>query len=548
MNLKHLIVANLGLDLHMGFRVHREIREIEILEVFLRIERDKAVNGDLVADDLEIGEVRRAVPVLDHIETDLGILARGLGPTHAAEQKLGFGQVGLHAHAAGPFDLLSRLNPLHEQGERGRPLHQMIDLDAELLAQGRIQGRGDGDRRLRFVRRIKHAAPVDIRRHVLDHDLAGGADALIGEIDVERAAFDAHVSHEICGNGVLEAGDAAHLDFLEVEIRLEGHRQDELAGGGPAEEVGLQADLLNVAERLVIQELHDRGGGRGRLVGDDALLGILAQVGDVEAPLAERNFASFRNDNLRGRNVDRELRARDRQLPVAGHHRRHLGNVGDAHAGKVELDVDGPFRRRGALLNGIKGAGGERDVEPAAQNLAAGGALQHPGARLAGQEFGPKLLQRVHGHGADLARNIDRGRSRRSADHGAGHRDLRVSGTNDETGERHTAVFGRQAARRRPLVDLGGTEPEFFDPEHGIVGPHGEVPGDDLVVLAAHRGERAAEGRLALSPTQRRRRDLDDIPPLQITNGDIAVVDPHRCIAVPRRGDLPRRQPHFRLA
>ncbi|WP_083239320.1 hypothetical protein [Methyloceanibacter superfactus] len=85
-DLEHLIVADLRGDLDMGLGAHREIREVELLEVLIGVERDLTVDGDIVTDDLEILQVGRAVLVLGHVEAHLRRLSGRLGPPHAAEE------------------------------------------------------------------------------------------------------------------------------------------------------------------------------------------------------------------------------------------------------------------------------------------------------------------------------------------------------------------------------------------------------------------------------------------------------------------------------
>src|SRR5665648_557679 len=80
----------------------------------------------------------------------------------------------------------------------------MIDLDAKLLAQGFIQRGRDSDRRLLAIGRVEHTLPMDFGGHVLDLDLTLGRDALFGELHVERAAVDVHVTHEVRGDGIVE--------------------------------------------------------------------------------------------------------------------------------------------------------------------------------------------------------------------------------------------------------------------------------------------------------------------------------------------------------
>src|SRR4029450_10524012 len=116
---------------------------------------------------------------------------------------------------------------------------------------------------------------------------------------------------------------------------------------------------------------------------DLALLRILSQIRDEETALAQRDLLPGWDDDLALRDVDGELDARERKLGVAGVHGRHLGQVGDAHTGNVELDVYGVGRKCSCGLNFREVAWRQAHVELAASDLAASDPLQHPSPRFA---------------------------------------------------------------------------------------------------------------------------------------------------------------------
>ena len=122
-DLEHVAVADRGSDLDMGEAVEGEIGEIEGFEMLLGIERDRAVDGDVVAEDLEVLEIGRTVLELHDVELQRCGAALRLGPAHIAENELGLGQVGLHAHALRTLGVAG-----NRKGYGQRPLQEMRTL------------------------------------------------------------------------------------------------------------------------------------------------------------------------------------------------------------------------------------------------------------------------------------------------------------------------------------------------------------------------------------------------------------------------------------
>ena len=168
----------------MGQAVHREIGEIELLEALRGIERDTALHIDVVADDLQIGEIGRAVRLGHDVQHQRRGAAGRLVPAQSVEQQLRLGEIGLDAHAA--WRSLAEMGNL--QRDRRRPMDQMVDLDPELLAHLGIEAGGHLDRRLAVVRGIEDALPGKLGRNPFDVDRAFGFDGLLGHVHVERAA------------------------------------------------------------------------------------------------------------------------------------------------------------------------------------------------------------------------------------------------------------------------------------------------------------------------------------------------------------------------
>ncbi len=290
----------------------------------------------------------------------------------------------------------------------------------------------------------------------------------------------------------------------------------------------------------MVEQLKHCRRGACRRVCDLALLGVQAEIGNEKAASTERDFAPRWDDDLALGNIDSERHAAHRQLGLFGQHRRQSGNVDDAHAAEIQLDIDGFCGKLPACAQLGDVGRTEIDGELAAHYLAASHPLEHPGARLAGKEFRPEALQHIDRHRTDHSGYADFLRARR-IDHAAGKLDRGGSCANHKTRDRHAAVLRRDAAGHLPFVDLHGGQPELLDAEHRRVGLEGEVPCRRHAMMA-HGTELAAEGRLAVAPDQRGRSDLDDVLFLEIAHIDIAPVDAQRAVRVPGRRDLPRIQ------
>ncbi len=162
-----------------------------------------------------------------------------------------------------------------------------------------------------------------------------------------------------------------------------------------AEKVGLQTDALNITERLMVEQLkHGRSSAVCR-EGDLALLWIHAEIGNEKASFAKGELAPRRRGDLALRNIDGKLHADHGQLRFAGENRGHLGDVSDAHAGNIELDIHRFGRNVLARADLGEVPRSQIHGELAAGDLSARDPLKHPAARLAGQEFRPKPLQHV---------------------------------------------------------------------------------------------------------------------------------------------------------
>src|SRR3972149_3923398 len=140
----------------------------------------------------------------------------------------------------------------------------MVDLHPELVTRFRIEASRHPDRRLALVRLIEDALPGKLRRDAPDADLALGFDGLFGEVHIERAARHVDIAEKVRGNGVVKPRRTPNLDLIELAIGQQRHGEREAALCRTAQEVGLQADTLDIAERLMIEQLKPGWGGAGR--------------------------------------------------------------------------------------------------------------------------------------------------------------------------------------------------------------------------------------------------------------------------------------------
>ncbi len=128
----------------------------------------------------------------------------------------------------------------------------MRDLEPEGLARRLVKRRADPDRRLAVVRLVENALPGKLGRHALDQDLAARIERLLGDVHVDRTALHADIADHVRGDGLIELRFAAELDVSELEVFAHRHVEHETAGGGAAERLGLHADGLHIAERLMV--------------------------------------------------------------------------------------------------------------------------------------------------------------------------------------------------------------------------------------------------------------------------------------------------------
>src|SRR3989304_3483958 len=344
-----------------------------------------------------------------------------------------------------------------------------------LGARRRIQVSRPPNGRLALVRRTEDALPGKLGRDAPDADLALGFDGLFGEVHIERAARHVDIAEKVRGNGVVKPRRTPNLDLIELEIGQQRHGEREAALCRTAQEVGLQADTLDIAERLMIEQLKHGWGGAGRRERDLAPLGVLAEIGNEKAALAKRDLLPRRYGDLALRNIDGELHPGHGQLGLAGEDRRHSGNVGDAHAGNIELDTHRFGRKLLPRFDFGEFARAEVHRKLAAQDLSAADPLQGPAARLAGKEFRPKPLQDVERHRADLAGQMNFFRAR-GIDEATGKLNRGVAGANGEARDRHAPLLRHKAPRDLPFIDLHGRKPKLLDRKIRLVGIEGTVP------------------------------------------------------------------------
>src|SRR5262249_28854759 len=118
-------------------------------------------------------------------------------------------------------------------------------------------------------------------------------------------------------------------------------------------------------------------------------------------------------------------------------------------------------------------------------------------------------------------------------------------GWNETRARRPPAFLSAELSIDPPFVDFHRRQPELLDRKRRLVRPQDEVPGCRLATCIAQRVESTTNGGFALSPDQRRGRDLDRVLRLHIMDLEIAVVDAHGTVGIPRRRDL--AAPQFEL-
>src|SRR5215210_6391558 len=216
----------------------------------------------------------------------------------------------------------------------------MRDLQPKLLARRLIERRRDPDRGLALFGLIEDALPGEIGRHAFNQDLAARLNRLLGDIHVEDATLDVYLAEYVGGDRLVEARRTAKLDVLELEILPKRHVEGEAALGGAAEIFRRDAYRAHIAKGLMVEQLEHRRGRSVGLESDLAALGGLAQVGNEEAAVVQGNLLAGGKPDLALRNIDHEGRPGDLELGAAGEDWRHLLEIGEAHASKIEVHVD----------------------------------------------------------------------------------------------------------------------------------------------------------------------------------------------------------------
>ncbi len=141
------------------------------------------VDGEGLAGHGEVVEREIAILALSDIEIHGRFLPRRLAPSDRRQENIRVREVGLH-------EKLRRPVFLHGNRERDGEIafHNVIDVQAELVAALFAEDGGKTQRGLLLRRRVEDPLPCQRNRDVVDLDIAAGADRLVRDVEIHRAA------------------------------------------------------------------------------------------------------------------------------------------------------------------------------------------------------------------------------------------------------------------------------------------------------------------------------------------------------------------------
>ncbi len=144
--------------------------KLELLDLVVGADDDFAFGGDVVADDLEILQLRVVVRVTDDIGVDRRIASGRLAPLQMVERDFGVGQIGmqLDGRRGRSVALLKR------NFDRNDAMHDVIDVQPELRAVCLVELRDDLHRRLLAGVRAEKTLADDLGGNAVDEQVAFG--------------------------------------------------------------------------------------------------------------------------------------------------------------------------------------------------------------------------------------------------------------------------------------------------------------------------------------------------------------------------------------
>ena len=220
-DLPDAVGAHLAVRLEAGDDVEREVGEAELLDAIVGADAHPALDRHVVADQPDVHQLGGVgIAALDHVELEDAGLALGLVPGDAVEQQLGVDEVGAQVHPA-----LAAPIAADRHLDADVALHQVVDVEPELVAVAVVEHGGDAQRRLLVGRRAEHVLPARLGDDAVDEHLAPGLRG--GRRHVERDVGAVHlvVAEHLAEARVGDAGLAFDLDVARLQRLAERHRQ-----------------------------------------------------------------------------------------------------------------------------------------------------------------------------------------------------------------------------------------------------------------------------------------------------------------------------------
>ena len=244
-----------------------------------------------------------------------------------------------------------------------------------------------------------------------------------------------------------------------------------------------------IAERLLVEQLEHGRRRAVRLEGDLALLRVWAEVGDVEAAVAERELLPRDGTTILpcGMSTDKLGAADSVNLASPGQHRRHLVHIGDAQPGEDRARRRSRLRRElGTGFDLGELAGRKIDLELAAEHLSRRAPARSTQSRaLPARNFGQNRLSVSIGIGLSSPARCTSGEPGASCDAAGEARSRRVPERMTKREMVTRPSCGAIVPVDLPFVDLHRREPELLDREHRLIGL--EVKFQDVGVPLASR-------------------------------------------------------------
>ncbi len=235
-----------------------------------------------------------AALAFDHVELQIRGATRGLLPRHRIECDLSLGQIGAEAHGG-----LAAARARRRDIDRNFPLHDLAEIEAQLIAIGVVEYRRDAQRRLAVVFGIVDVLPADFREHAGDQHLALGVDRLLGEVEIDGRALHVVSAEQLAAARVEDPRLALDLDVVRVDLRGQRQPQLDLAFDLALDAIERVPRLLQDRQWLLIEHRQHRLQRTLHLERDLSVRHLGIEIGDREPASLQRNAAA-RSDHDRG--------------------------------------------------------------------------------------------------------------------------------------------------------------------------------------------------------------------------------------------------------